>query len=228
MKLFPGTLPAARSLAACAVAAAWVVACTPAHSTTLIRMEELPALVEESSRAALAEVVGVRYGLDEHRLHSTWLTLRIDDALYGQDVPAPGRELTVKFYGAPVTMPDGTRMFIEGTPAYERGERYLLLLRGESSHGFTNVPGLFQGAFRVLPESGETLVRSLGGNRGVFGERGLERWIDAGALTERQRARVGDPDAPVPYSMLREAVMRLWIDGGGVPWRADGAEGDTP
>jgi len=223
MKAVSGVPTAARPLAAWVVTLALAAACAPVHSTTLVRSEELPALVEESRRALLAEVVAVRYGLDEHGLHSTWLTLEVEDALYGQDVPAPGGKLTVKLYGAPVTLPDGTRMFIEGTPAYEEGERYLLLLRGDSTLGFTNVPGLFQGAFRVWPESGETLARSLGGNRRVLGERGLEGWLDGGALTERQRARIGDPDAPVPYSLLRDAVLRLWTDGGGAPWRSDGS-----
>ena len=98
----------------CCVAAVLLVlsAATPAAATTLISMEELPALVEESRRAALAVVVGVRYGKDDHALHSTWLTLRVEDPLYGDDLPAPGAELTIKIYGAPLTMPDGTRVFI--------------------------------------------------------------------------------------------------------------------
>jgi len=62
--------------------AAWL----PTSATTLIELQELPDLVEESRRAVLAEVVNVRYGLDEHGLHSTWVGVRVDDALYGDAV----------------------------------------------------------------------------------------------------------------------------------------------
>lgn len=208
-----------------AIVVALLAAVAPATATTLIRMEELPALVEESRRAVLAEVIEVRYGKDDQDLHSTWLTLRVEDPLYGDDLPAAGDELTVKIYGAPLTMPDGTRVFIEGTPLYRTGERYFLLLREDSSHGFTNVPGLYQGAFRASPALGDTTVQSLSGNRRVFGEGGLVTWLDGAALTDGERSILGDSDAAVPYALLRQAVMRLWTDAGGVAWKAVDGEG---
>ena len=99
------------------------------------------------------------------------------------------------------------------------------MLRGDSSHGFTNVPGLFQGAFRASPAPGDTMVQSLSGNRQVFGPGGLEAWLEAAALSDGERAGLGDADAAVPYVLLRQAVMRLWIDQGGVAWQAEGGQG---
>ena len=158
-------------------------------------------------------MVNIRYGLDEHGLHSTWVGVRVDDALYGDAVPDPGQILTVKIYGAPFTMPDGSRIFIDGTPVYRPGERYLLLLRGESEWGFTNVAGLYQGAFRTAVDAGAETARSLSGNRNVFGRDGLGRWLTGENLTEAQRERLAeDPDAPVPYPLLRRAVLALWFE----------------
>lgn len=187
----------------------------PTSATTLIELQELPELVKESRRAVLGEVVNVRYGLDDHGLHSTWVRVRVDEALYGDTVPGSGQILTVKLYGAPFTMPDGSRIFIDGTPVYRPGERYLLLLRGESELGFTNVAGLYQGAFRTAVDAGEETAQSLSGNRNVFGRGGLGRWLTGENLTEAQRERLTeDPDAPVPYPLLRRAVLALWSEGG--------------
>lgn len=176
-------------------------------ATTLVRYEQIPALVEESRRAVVAEVIDVRYGFDERKLHSTWVTLNVEQTIYGE--PPVGSQLKIKIYGAPIAMADGTRLFIEGTPLYRRGERYLLLLREESDWGFTNTSGLFQGAF-ALDEKGE--ARSLGGNRAVFGESGLISWLDADEIDPAARARLVDPDAGVPVSLLRSAVERAWLD----------------
>ena len=179
-----------------------------AYATTLVRHEEISALVKESRRAILGEVVGVRYGYDERHLHSTWVTLRVDETIYGAS-PSAGNEITFKIYGAPVAMSDGTRLFIEGTPLYRSGQRYLLLLREDSPWRFTSATGLFQGAFAV-DEKGE--ARSLGGNRRAFGESGLTRWLEADELDPAARARLSNPDAPVPVRLLRRAVERLWVD----------------
>ncbi len=147
--------------------------------------------------------------MDERKLHSTWVTLRIDDLVYGEGLE--GRhELTIKVYGAPMTMPDGTRMFIDGTPEYRIGDRYFLLLRQDSAWGFTNTAGLAQGAFRVRAEGGSLWAQSLTGNRGVFGPQGLIGFLDEEELTPQQRRMVADPDGAVPFSLLRRAVLQVW------------------
>ena len=110
-------------------------------------------------------------------------------------------------------MADGSRVFIDGTPRFRPGDRYFLLLRGESESGFSNVAGLYQGAFRVGIDEGAVRARSLSGNRNVFGREGLGRWLAGERLTEAQRERLAaDPDAPVDYPLLRRAVVRMWSD----------------
>jgi hypothetical protein len=189
--------------------ALWGLAASPAPATSLVVSQELPALVEESRRGVLAEVVRVRYGMDERNLHSTWVTLRIEDLVYGEGLE--GREeLTIKVYGAPMTMPDGTRLFIDGTPLYRVGDRYFLLLRQDSDWGFTNTAGLAQGAFLVREERGHLRARSLTGNRGVFGEQGLARFLDEEELTPQERLTIADPAAAVPFPLLRRAVLQVW------------------
>ena len=67
------------------------LAASPASATSLVAREELPALVEESERGVLAEVIRVHYGKDKRNLHSTWVTLRIEDLVYGRSSKAGKR-----------------------------------------------------------------------------------------------------------------------------------------
>ena len=181
----------------------------PAYSATLLRSQELPELVDESRRAVLATVTGVHHGFDERGLHSTFVELRIDDRLYGR-TPRPGGKLKIKLYGAPETLGDGTRVFVDGTPQYEMGSQYLLLLKDTSDWGFTNVAGLYQGAFKVRSNRGERpMVESLAGNRAVFREGGLERWVESRNMRPSDRAFAASSDGPVPYTLLRQTVVQL-------------------
>ncbi|MCP3980188.1 MAG: hypothetical protein GY716_12860 [bacterium] len=191
-----------------------------AFGTTLLQQQELSELVAESRRAVLAEVANVRYAYDEHHLPSTYLTLRVNDALYG-DLPASGETFEIKIYGAPVAMPDGLQLFISGTPHYRRGERYLFLLIEESRWGFTNTAGLPFGAFRVKSgAAGGLRAASVGGNRLTLGQDGLGRWLDLDELTSVERAEIADPTAAVPYTLLRRAVTDLWTAGPVLPQAA--------
>jgi hypothetical protein len=174
------------------------------QATTLVRVQELPVLVEESDGAALVRVTGVRYGLDERDLHSTFVTFEVEDPVYGSRFAAAGREMTIKTYGAPVTMPDGSRMFINGTPRYRVGERYLLLLMRESEWGFSSTAGLIQGVFHVARDArGKLHARNLAGTARVVGEGGL--------------ARAACPLDAISYPLLRSALVRIWTDLGRQP-----------
>lgn len=192
-----------------AIAALGAVLALPAHSATLLRSQELPELVDESRRALLATVTGVHHDFDEHGLHSTFVRLLVDDRLYGQ-APRPGEELTIKLYGAPDTLEDGSRVFVDGTPQYVIGQQYLLLLKDDSDWGFTNVAGLFQGVFEVGGKGrAPSMAESLAGNRAVFREGGLARWLQTGGLAPDERAYAAVSDGPVPYSLLRRTVVQL-------------------
>lgn len=208
------TAPTIRRFLSLAMAVS-ALAFAPAKATTLLERQELPALVAESERALVAEVVQVRFGKDDRGLHSTWIDLAVEERLYGR-MPGAGDTITLKLYGAPITMPDGSRIFIEGTPSYRQGERYLLLLRGESEWGFTNVAGLMLGAFRIEAGGRATTARSLGGNRAVFGADGLQRWLPGGErMTPGERRALETPDAAVPIRLLRKAVIGLRAANGG-------------
>lgn len=206
-----------RSLLACCLLVA-VVFCGATAATramSLVRAESLGALVDESRRCVLAQVIGVRYGYDDNRLPGTFVTLRVEDAVYGDELPAPGETLEIKLYGAPVEMDDGLRIHVDGTPRYRAGERYLLLLLGDSKWGFTNTAGLMFGAFRVEEDAaGRRMASSVGGNRWSFGERGLAGWLRE--PSELERGVLADPRAPVPYPLLRRALIEL-KSGAGVP-----------
>ena len=183
----------------------------PAHAVSFLRVQQLPELVEESTRAVMGEVVEVRYGFDEQRLHSTWVTLRVADALYG-DVPGPGGLLTFKIYGAPQPLEDGSRIFLDGTPMYTAGQRYLVLLIRESRWGFTNTAGLYQGAF-LLDDANR--VRRLDPHDEMFGEGGLVTLLGGDGTTEVQPGRQPGFDDIVDYARLRQAITGLWLDNGG-------------
>jgi hypothetical protein len=179
-----------------------------ASATTIVHAEDLSALVDESRRAVLAEVLDVRYGFDERKLHSTWVRLRVEDPLYGR-LPRSGEELEIKIYGAPVPMPDGSRLFLDGTPVYRAGQRYLLLLLDDSAWGFTDTAGLDQGAFRIeRGVDGRDLAESLASNRSVVGERGLGRWLAPADVEPRDRPFLDRVTGPVPYTVLRQAILR--------------------
>ena len=193
----------------------------PLHAATLVRLQELPELVDEAQRGLLATVTGVHHDYDERGLHATFVRLRVDESLFGT-LPAAGQEMRIKLYGAPVPMPDGGKLHVEGTPRYGVGRRYLLLLREDSAWGFTNASGLFMGAFRVQPGpgDGELLAESLAGNR-VLGEGGLSRFIDAADPAEAAFLQV--TDGPVPYPMLRRAILKLDAERG-----SDGPSAGAP
>jgi hypothetical protein len=179
-----------------------------AQATTIVRVEDLAALVEESRRAVLAEVLDVRYGFDERQLHSTWVRLRVEDPLYGH-LPRRGEEIEIKIYGAPVPMPDGSRLFLDGTPVYRAGQRYLLLLLDDSAWGFTDTAGFDQGAFRIeRGVDGRDLAESLASNRNIVGERGLGRWLAPADVEPRDRPLLDHVTGPVPYTVLRQAILR--------------------
>lgn len=178
------------------------------RATTILRLETLDTLVAESRRALLGEVVDVRYGYDEHGLHSTRVTLRVDDPIYGR-LPPRGRDLEIKLYGAPVPMPDGTRLFVDGTPRYRVGDRYLLLLLDDSPWGFAGTVGLYQGAFRVSRGAdGRDMAESLGGNRAALGERGLGAWLSPADVEPHDLPLLDGATAAVPYTLLRQAIER--------------------
>jgi hypothetical protein len=170
-------------------------------------------LVEESDGAALVRVTGVRYGLDERDLHSTFVTFEVEDPVYGSRFRAAGREMTIKTYGAPVTMPDGSRMFIDGTPRYRVGERYLLLLTRESEWGFSSTAGLIQGVFHVARDArGKLHARNLAGTARVVGMGGLARWLDDESMSPEKFAEAARPLDAVSYPLLRSALVRIWTD----------------
>ncbi|UCF68697.1 MAG: hypothetical protein JSV80_05260 [Acidobacteriota bacterium] len=131
------------------IGSALVLAAASVPATSRLRIDELPALFDESQRALTAEVVVVHYGFDERRLHATFVTRKVEDRLFGDDLPSPGERLELKIYGAPEPMPDGSSLYVSGTPHYRIGERLLLPLIDTSAWGFTNTAGLHQGAFRI-------------------------------------------------------------------------------
>lgn len=180
------------------------------RATTLLRVQGLEELVDESVTAILGQVAEVRYGYDDRKLHSTWVTLRVDDAVYGSDLPAPGGEYTFKMYGAPVRMSDGTRMFIDGTPDYQVGERYLLLLIRVSDWGFTDTAGMFQGAFRITNAAdGRVMAESLAGNPVILGSKGLAEWIGPAEVAAAEAPYLDSTRGVLPYSLLRRAIARI-------------------
>ncbi|HXV75936.1 MAG TPA: hypothetical protein VD788_06400 [Candidatus Polarisedimenticolaceae bacterium] len=175
-------------------------------AATIVRSADLGELVAEAGSAILADVVAVRYGRDERGLHGTWVTVRVADPIFGDGLPAAGGEYTFKSYGAPVTMPDGSRVYIDGSPSYRPGDSLLLLLLPRSRWGFSGTAGLSQGVFRVRVDArGERTAVGMAGNAGVFGERGLAGWLDPAARSGVPAA----PDAPVPYAALRRAIADL-------------------
>ena len=121
-------------------------------ATTILQSVTLPELVRESDRAIVAEVLRVEYGYDENRLPSTRVTLRVEETLFGK---VSDETLEIKLFGAPTKMDDGLRLFVDGTPRYQRGDRYLLLLIPTSKWGFTNTAGLGFGAFKVSADGRE-------------------------------------------------------------------------
>jgi hypothetical protein len=190
-----------------------LLAVSLSSATTLMRVQEFPELVDQSQRGALVQVLAVSYGYDESHLPSTSVLLRVEDPIYGAPLPEAGKTLRIKLFGAPVDMPDGRRLHVDGTPRYQVGERYVLLLLGESEFGFTNTASLGFGVFRVSDDAtGQPLAQSVMGNRRAFGENGLASWLDDG---EQQAGVSGDPSAPVAYPLLRRALTDLWgVDGG--------------
>ncbi len=182
----------------------------PASALTLNRIQELPELVDEARRAALVEVLAVEHALDERGLHATRVTARVVDPIFGAGLPDEGGEMTFKVYGAPVPLGDSGRLFIDGTPRYEAGQRWLLLMLGTSPWGFTSTAGLHQGAFTVTGDGpGGASARSLAGNRRVLGSHGLAAYL-APSDVSKDHARFRAPTAgPVPYAMLRAAVVAL-------------------
>ncbi len=184
-------------------------AAVPAAATTWIRFEPLPALVAESRRAVVGSVVGVHHGYDDRGLHATFVTLEIEEALYGTEV-APGGTMDLKLYGSPEPMLDGSRLFVEGTPRYTIGDRVLLLLREDSPWEFTNTAGLMQGAFRLTAgPGGLAMAESFGGNGPVLGPDGLGAWLDADDVPPGERPFLDARSGPVPLALLRRAVLAL-------------------
>lgn len=181
-------------------------------ATTMMRVQEFPDLVEQSQRAALVEVLSVSYAYDENQLPTTSVLLRVEDPIYGAPLPKAGETFRIKLFGAPVEMPDGRRLYVDGTPRYRAGERYVLMLLGESKFGFTNTASLGFGAFRVSSTpGGQTLAQSVMGNRAAFGENGLGSWLDEAS---QEVSASADPASPVAYPLLRRALRELWIAGG--------------
>ncbi len=190
------------------IALLFVFAVPSAQATSLVRQTDLPGLVGESRRAALVEVVNVRSGLDERELHSTWVTLRVEDPLFGDELPPAGDEFTIKIYGARETMPDGKRLFVDGTPLYAPGQRYLLLLVAESPWGFTSAAGLYQGAFRIVPDDrGRAVARNIRPASRLFGDGGAAKWLDVESLPAAERRALAE-QRELPYRLLRDAVLR--------------------
>jgi hypothetical protein len=182
----------------------------PADATTWVRLEPLPGLIEESRRAVLATVTAVHHDFDERRLHATFVTLRVEEVLYGENVPPAGDTLDIKIYGSPEPLSDGSRLFVEGTPRYTIGDRFLLLLCADSPWGFTSAAGLMQGAFRITEDAaGRLMAWSLGGNHHALGPEGLGRWLDERDVPAEERPYLAETHRPVPYSLLRRAILQL-------------------
>jgi hypothetical protein len=133
------------------------------RAASIVRAADLAELVEESEVALAAEVVKVRYGKDDRGLHSTWVTVRVDDPIFGDRLPSPGEFYTFKSYGAPVRMPDGSRVFIDGTPLYRTGDTLLLMLLPVSRWGFSGTAGLSQGVFRLTGSEERRSARGIAG-----------------------------------------------------------------
>jgi hypothetical protein len=111
-------------------------------------------------------------------------------------------------------MPDGSRLQVYGSPVFEPGERYLLLLGPTTAWGFTGVIGLFQGMFHVRQDGqGRDMAAAAGGNRLAFGKDGLARWLDRRSLSTTEKALLDRQEREVPYSLLREAVLSLRAGG---------------
>jgi hypothetical protein len=171
---------------------------------TLVADQPLPAMVEESDVAVLVRVSEVRYGFDSRRLHSTFVTFDVEETIYGEGLAPAGEKAALKFYGAPIAMEDGSRVFVDGTPRYRPGERYVLLLTAGSEWGFRATVGLAQGAFRVSESAGGSmLAQSLSARRRAVGE-------DRSGETVQL-------EAPLLYEELRETLRHLWTDLGRNP-----------
>jgi hypothetical protein len=115
----------------------------------------LERLVREASRVAHATVVDVRAGHDEHGMPATWVTFHTLRSLKGPG----GDSFTIKQFGVPAPLADGTATRLIGLPRYIVGDEVVILVREESQLGFTSPVGLAQGVFRVTAEHGAKRVR---------------------------------------------------------------------
>lgn len=118
----------------------------PAAAATAVRDVDLPTMLAETERVVDARVLAVDHLRDSRGLPATRVRLRIVEQFVG---PASGEIVTIKLFGAALSSGDGDGIFVAGTPRFDVGERYLLLLRAKSRWGFTGIAGHHQGAFRL-------------------------------------------------------------------------------
>jgi hypothetical protein len=124
-------------------------------AATMLTAMPLERIAREAVRIVHGTVVDVQAGRDRSGLPATWVTLEVARSLKGDAT----RRVTIKQYGAPTALSDGTVTHVTGLPGYTIGEEVVLFLRGESRLGFTSPVGFGQGKYRVSRRGGRSRVR---------------------------------------------------------------------
>lgn len=158
-----------------------ILAGTPGHATTLVRLD-LDQLVDTAEgiftgTAVHSEVVPSRDGKSPF----TFVTFQVESALKGT---FPGREVTLRLHGGAL---GDTITIVHGMPEFVVGETYLVFVHGNGVEA-SPVLGWIQGQFRVAREalSGKPILVDwrgapiLGISGGRF-ERGRPQDLEPGA-----------------------------------------------
>jgi len=183
----------------------------PAHSTSMLP-QNMVDLVSLSERILVGEVISLTDGIGADNLPYTEVTLRVDDALLGDQAGT----YTFRQFGLlePRDMPNGKVNLMvspQGWPTFRAGEEVMVFLYkpGEIS-GLRTTVGLFQGKFEIRDDG--QIVNAID-NQNVF----HNVRFDESALTATERQLVqqrGALPADEFLSLVRKAVTENWVEQG--------------
>ncbi len=172
----------------------------------LTRQLNLLELTEKAGTIVRGEVVAV--AVEPHpdfvKVSTLKVTLRVSDSIYG----ASGPQVTFRSYVGPHKFGDAGGKSAART-GYRVGDELLLFLYSPSRYGFTSPVGDEQGLFRVIRQSGRSLVVNSLRNRGLFD--GMETGAQAQGirLTAKQAALIRQSAGPAELRSFTELVRQL-------------------